>query len=786
MNLVFLQKKSDFEYYVGSQGNCPGTFNIRTHQYTFNTKTYQSFPGLNINHFVADSVGNLWCIIFGQLHFAAARETKLKTLPLQEGYEQNQLTNIFKTVIWDAKRKYYYAAFDNSDAIFVLDSNIHFVKSIPLISLSRRINEIKETRTYDVALDQKGRLWSCGSVLRIYDSVSEKMIPVHKLFPKLVFNTHYFQNIVSRGNHLYLQPSNNSFKAIYRININNFSYDSIVIPDDKMMNKTVTFESEKKLDVLIVDKSEQYAYLGMHNTVIQLNLKTKAVKHVTTVFTKEYEHFFNMFWYLLDDDNHLWVNSIDGITIFEQTNLKPIRHISHPDGTYRLQLFNIDEKGIMCVLYSAGILLYDYKNIARYQVSLNDGLITFLNSSVACVNNILFVGAELNALQFIPLNSVIRKKPNKNGYLSAIQLFGNPLFTDTLPEYLHSLTLQHNKNFITLTFSSTEYEQPERLEYRYKLTGISEDWVLTNSSNRTITYNNLPPGSYTFFLSVKQPDGRWLNSKTALHITIIPAWWQTNWFKIACLIAGGALAFVLIRWRISTVRKQEKEKAKRLQEKSKIEKELLELEAKALRAQMNPHFIFNCLNSIKSLIQQHEEEKSVTYLTTFSKLIRTLFNNADTKEISLHDEIETCKLYLQLEAMRFDAKFSYSVNTDENIDLKSIRVPALIVQPFIENAIWHGIVPRHSGGNVSLNVFKTNGTVEIIIEDDGIGREMSRLNKSASGMAHQSKGVTLTQSRLELDNLLQQRQAEIEIVDKADDNGKAAGTKVVLTINEEQ
>ena len=121
---------------------------------------------------------------------------------------------------------------------------------------------------------------------------------------------------------------------------------------------------------------------------------------------------------------------------------------------------------------------------------------------------------------------------------------------------------------------------------------------------------------------------------------------------------------------------------------------MLELEAKALRAQMNPHFIFNCLNSIKSLIQQHEEEKSVTYLTTFSKLIRTLFNNADKKEISLYDEIETCKLYLQLEAMRFDTKFSYSVNVDENIDLKSIQVPALIIQPFIENAIWHGIVPR--------------------------------------------------------------------------------------------
>jgi len=217
---------------------------------------------------------------------------------------------------------------------------------------------------------------------------------------------------------------------------------------------------------------------------------------------------------------------------------------------------------------------------------------------------------------------------------------------------------------------------------------------------------------------------------------------------------------------------------------AKYEKELLGLEAKALRAQMNPHFIFNCLNSIKSLIQQHEEEKSVTYLTTFSKLIRTLFNNADRKEISLFDEIETCKLYLQLEAMRFNTKFFFSVNVDDNIDLKSTQVPALIIQPFIENAIWHGIVPNDSG-HISLNVLPNDGVIEVIIDDNGIGREASQKNKSAGSMAHQSKGVNLTQSRLELNNLLQQRQAKLEIIDKKDLSGIAIGTTVIIKIKEE-
>ena len=245
-------------------------------------------------------------------------------------------------------------------------------------------------------------------------------------------------------------------------------------------------------------------------------------------------------------------------------------------------------------------------------------------------------------------------------------------------------------------------------------------------------------------------------------------------------------AFLLMLWNIIYFFYQNQQRNKRQeQDKATLKLQTIELEAKALRAQMNPHFVFNCLNSIKSLIQQNETEKSVTYLTTFSKLIRTLLNNADKKLISLYDEIETCKLYLQLEAMRFDTKFSYAFDIDDTIDLKSIQIPALIIQPFIENAIWHGIVPRNTGGQVSLNVLRKDGVVEVVIDDDGIGREASKQNRAASGLTHQSKGVNLTQSRLELNNLLQQRQAELETIDKKDENDKATGTTVIIRIKEE-
>lgn len=219
--------------------------------------------------------------------------------------------------------------------------------------------------------------------------------------------------------------------------------------------------------------------------------------------------------------------------------------------------------------------------------------------------------------------------------------------------------------------------------------------------------------------------------------------------------------------------------------KTKYEKNLIELEAKALRTQMNPHFVFNCLNSIKSLIQQNENEKSVTYLTTFSKLIRTLFNNADKKEINLYDEIETCKLYTQLESLRFGDKFNYRFNIGDTIDLKSVQIPALIIQPFIENAIWHGIMPKKDGGTVIVSVDKIDNNICCTIDDDGIGREVSKQNKFKSEpSAHQSKGIHLTQSRLDLDNLLTGRNASLETIDKKDVDGKPSGTSVVLNLKE--
>jgi len=193
------------------------------------------------------------------------------------------------------------------------------------------------------------------------------------------------------------------------------------------------------------------------------------------------------------------------------------------------------------------------------------------------------------------------------------------------------------------------------------------------------------------------------------------------------------------------------------------------------------------MNSIKALMQKNENEKAISYLTTFSKLIRTVFQNSDKREITLYDEIETCRLYTELESMRFSNKFNFEFIIEEGLDLKSAMIPALIVQPFIENAIWHGIMPKEEGGKLTVRIDKTDHTINCTIDDNGIGREISKQNKfSIADTSHQSKGEHLTQARLDLDNLLNERNAEIKIIDRKAGNGETTGTTVILKFKEDK
>lgn len=225
----------------------------------------------------------------------------------------------------------------------------------------------------------------------------------------------------------------------------------------------------------------------------------------------------------------------------------------------------------------------------------------------------------------------------------------------------------------------------------------------------------------------------------------------------------------------------EAQKIKQVQ--TAFEHKIAQTEMTALRAQMNPHFIFNCLNSIKLYTLQNDSQTASEYLTKFAQLIRLVLENSRSEKIRLQKELETLQLYIELEAMRFKDKVQYAIHVQPNIDQQYIELPPLLLQPYVENAIWHGLMHKPEGGTITINIAQpTEYLLHIEISDDGIGREMANNRKSKSATRQKSFGLKMTSERLEAINHIYKTKTEVKIVDLVDADGNAAGTTVILEI----
>ncbi len=216
---------------------------------------------------------------------------------------------------------------------------------------------------------------------------------------------------------------------------------------------------------------------------------------------------------------------------------------------------------------------------------------------------------------------------------------------------------------------------------------------------------------------------------------------------------------------------------------TEFEYKIAETEMIALRAQMNPHFIFNCLNSIKLYTLENDSQTASAYLTKFSQLIRLVLENSRSEKVSLQKELETLKLYIELEAMRFKDKVSYKINVMPHIDQQYIEIPPLLLQPYVENAIWHGLMHKTEGGNIIIDITQPSEyLLHIEIKDNGIGREMAKEHKSKSATRQKSFGLKMTSERLEAINYIYQTHTQVKIIDLKDKAGNASGTKVIIEI----
>ena len=210
-------------------------------------------------------------------------------------------------------------------------------------------------------------------------------------------------------------------------------------------------------------------------------------------------------------------------------------------------------------------------------------------------------------------------------------------------------------------------------------------------------------------------------------------------------------------------------------------KRIAETEMNALRAQMNPHFLFNCLNSIKLYMVQNDPQTAATYLTKFAKLIRLILNNSQSKMVVLGKELEALELYIEMEQFRFKDKFDYEVIIDPSLNLVKTEIPPLILQPYVENAIWHGLMHKENGkGKITMTVLAELDAIKFVIEDNGIGREKASEVKSRSAVKDKSYGMKITKDRIAITNEIFQTKASVDIIDLKDQDGNATGTRVII------
>lgn len=337
-----------------------------------------------------------------------------------------------------------------------------------------------------------------------------------------------------------------------------------------------------------------------------------------------------------------------------------------------------------------------------------------------------------------------------------------------------SLVIPRNLKKIEFHFTAPFFTESKNILFQYKLDGKDQDWSDPTRS-RVASYLGLPPGRYKFHVRIYGSVNVNMNKEVTVDFGIPFPFWKTLPFyiAIAVFLAGGLLLFNY--YRIKSIRRKEEEK-------TEINRNYAALELKALQGQMNPHFIFNCLNSIKLFIATDEKEEASKYLGKFSKLIRLSLEHSTSSFMPLTDAINLITFYVELEQLRVDHNFDFSMYIDPNLDTDQIEIPTMLLQPFVENAIQHGLWPKEKGGLLDLRFKLIGAKLFIEVEDNGIGRSRSNEMKKHSSEKRVSMGISNTKDRVRIINYLKNTNIEVKYTDKTDQENKPAGTMVTISI----
>ncbi len=527
-----------------------------------------------------------------------------------------------------------------------------------------------------------------------------------------------------------------------------------------------------------------------------------------------------------DTYGKIWFGSYNGIAIYDPNKkhfIHPVNDILPVNGLNNKVIWGIETDTLGRMYFSLddeGLLRLTEKEPGRYEFKLyhlnhglndlnlfgmdrdHEGNIWIINEGITCFNpyeetfkvfdirnglhsnknwsNIIYIDDSGNiyldagkAFETINIKDIQTEQEITNLILEYIEINSELLEQSYLSDHIKALVLKPYQNDIVFYYKAICFGDPDQVKYKYMLKGYDIEWNLVGQET-TARYTNLPPGNYEFQVSASYR-GVWFNQHIDVHLSIKPNFWQTWWF-----ISLSILIIILLFSGSFMLRTRQIKKKERI--KSTYQKKMAELEMEALRAQMNPHFIFNSLNSINNFILKNETEQASDFLVKFSRLIRQVLNNSKNKYVTLSDEIKALTLYVELEQLRFAYRFDYEITIDDILDTDLVMVPPLIVQPYVENAIWHGLMHKEGKGTIKLILRREGDTLIFEVIDNGIGREKSKEYRSKYSSEKKSMGISITKNRINILNRLHNLQALTTIIDLYDKNNKATGTCVIVKI----
>jgi len=453
-----------------------------------------------------------------------------------------------------------------------------------------------------------------------------------------------------------------------------------------------------------------------------------------------------------------------GILVMKGNN---VLQISEKDGLLSNHIKHLFiDKNVIWVSCSGGlnkIIISKNNKFTIESYTKADGLISSEINSVLVLRDSVYVATK-NGLCIFNKNEVHTNTTPPPVYITGIKIMND----DTLVQSTY--TLPYDKNFIEINFVGLTYRTAGNVVYKYRLSGANEEWVYTKTP--TISYPMLPDGKYKFEVYAMNKDGVYSTNPATVEFIIRPPFWKTWWFIGLCVLFIAVVIRMIFYFRVKAIKKT-----------NELKMQLNKYMQQALSQQMNPHFIFNSLNSIQYYILKNDKTTSNRYLAKFSRLMRIILNNSQHQLITIQEELEALGLYIELESLRFKEKFEYNITIDPNLETNIYKIPPLLLQPYVENSIWHGLMHKEEGeGKLEIELKIIENKIHCTITDNGVGREKAAEIKSKKTRTYESHGTKITGNRLKLISTLNNIDMQINYIDLKDEQGKATGTRVEINI----